>query len=137
MKNSENAVPEPVEPGPANGSVNRTKSRKMSASSNIVDRIRRTLKEVAKKGDIVTYIDLARSTGKPDVQHWPELDALAQEEKRAGRPDLTLVVVGSKKPNLPSRFNGRWMDAEDWDQETLDLYCKRRNEVYEYYRAAR
>ena len=32
---------------------------------------------------------------------------------------------------------GQCMRTEDWDQETLDLYYKRRDEVYEYYRVAR
>ena len=134
MKNSENANPGRVEPEAVSG----RKGRKMSTSSNIVDRIRRTLKEVAKKEDTITYRALASNIGKLDVQHWPELDVLSQEEKRDGRPDLTLVVVNADT-KFPGKFNGRRMDAEDWwtKEKTRDLYCKRRDEVYEYYRAAK
>lgn len=78
----------------------------MSTSSNIIDRIRRTLKEVAKKEDTITYGALASNIGKFDVQDWPELDVLSQEEKRDGRPDLTLVVV-----NADTKFPGKFQRA--------------------------
>ena len=112
----------------------------MSADMNKIDTIRRRLKEAAAKGQTVTYVHLADLVDihPQNVSVYLDAiwDAIQKEESPANRLDLTLVVVKADI-KLPGKFNDRTMDAEDWDQETLDLYCKRRNEVYEYYRAAR
>ena len=112
----------------------------MSTDMNKIDTIRRRLKEAAAKGQTVTYRHLADLVDihPQNVSVYLDAiwDAIQKEESPADRLDLTLVVVKADT-KLPGKFEGRTMDAEDWDQETLDLYYKRRDEVYRYYGSAK
>lgn len=62
-------------------------------SADLKVRCRAKLVEVAKRRDRIKYSDLAKHLGIANQGPWGMLHELYREEVKAGRPDVTLVVV--------------------------------------------
>jgi hypothetical protein len=56
----------------------------------------RVLEERAKARALIKYAELGKLVGKPAIGPWKALlDSISQDEKAAGRPDITHLVVSS------------------------------------------
>lgn len=98
-------------------------------------KIRSILEGCARKGRTITYGELGDLIGRQNPQgSWPELDAICDEDSKAGRPDLSLLVV-YKDIDLPGKFGEEPRKPEDWTEEMVKQYRRDRDAVYDYYRS--
>lgn len=66
--------------------------------------IRAALLQCARAGQTIYYGDLGKQLGIPVRGPWkPVLDKIGREERRAGRPDITYLVI-SKQTGLPGQI---------------------------------
>lgn len=87
----------------------------------MIEEIRSILEGRARNRRTITYSVLDGLIGKQKIQgshSWPELDAIAEEDKANGRPDLSLVVV-YKYIELPGKFNGISIKSDEWNDELI------------------
>ncbi|MBO6947200.1 MAG: hypothetical protein JJ855_04390 [Rhodospirillales bacterium] len=92
--------------------------------------IRTVLIDAAKRGSKLTYGDLGVKVGRTARGPWPKLDQLLKDEKDAGRPDLTLLVV-TKKSELPSVFLQKPLDPRNL--ERVHLYEQHLRKLFDFY----
>ena len=98
----------------------------------MIEEIRSILEGRARNRRTITYGELGEQICRPGIQGpWPELDAIAEEDKANGRPDLSLVVV-YKYIELPGKFNGISIKTE-WNHELIAQYREDLERVYDYY----
>lgn len=101
----------------------------------MTEKIRSILEDCARKRRTITYSVLGELIGKQEIQgshSWPELDAIDEEDKANGRPDLSLLVV-RKDDGLPGKFDGRYIKKEEWNDELIAQYREDLERVYDYY----
>lgn len=89
--------------------------------------IRDTLIYCAGRRTTITYGDLGDLVGRTSRGPWAELDRIKEREKKAGKPDLTLLVVSSRT-ELPTKYRGKPLHRND--REQVEMYRKDREHVY-------
>ena len=89
--------------------------------------IRDTLIYCAGRRTTITYGDLGDLVGRTSRGPWAELDRIKEREKKAGRPDLTLLVVSSRT-ELPTIYRGKPLHRND--REQVEMYRKDRERLY-------
>jgi hypothetical protein len=68
------------------------------------DQIRKILEACARKRETIFYSDLGPQVRIPQTGPWkPVLDLISLEERAAGRPDITYLVI-SKTSGLPAQI---------------------------------
>lgn len=89
--------------------------------------IRDALIYCAGRRTTITYGNLGDLVGKTSRGPWPELNRIKEQEKKSGKPDLTLLVVSSRT-ELPTRYRGKPLHRND--RERVEMYRKDRDHVY-------
>ncbi len=84
----------------------------MNSSSDKRHLIRSILKCRAEKRLTITYGVLSSQIGGRVRGPWPELDAICEEDKIAGLPDLTLCVVLADT-SVPAIYLGQTLELRD------------------------
>lgn len=98
-----------------------------------IEKIRSILEGRARDRRTITYGKLGELIGRREIQgSWTKLDAIAEEDKADGRPDLSLVVV-YKNIELPGKFNGRSIKKHEWSDGLVKQYREDLQRVYDYY----
>ncbi len=96
------------------------------------DDILRVLVERAREGNTITYKVLGIVLGIPPRGPWkPILDALSLEETKAGRPDITYLVVRART-GYPGQID--FMRAEPLSNEQKASADNKIQDVRDYYR---
>ena len=71
------------------------------------DRVKETLRGIllarARSGKTIYYSEVGERVGRGAQGPWPELDAIADEDAAANRPDSRLLVI-QRDSGYPSRF---------------------------------
>ncbi len=94
--------------------------------------IRDILVECARKRATITYSELGEKVGRPAQGPWrDDLDPICQEEQKAGRPDVTLVVV-KKNKSYPTIYMGEILDPND--KEIMSSYRKDLEFVWDFWK---
>ena len=90
--------------------------------------IRDILIGYARRRSTITYGELGHKVGRPAQGPWKkDLGAIRDEEVKAGRPDITWVVV--KSMGLPSVYRGENLDPKD--EKMVENYRRDLEDVYE------
>ena len=89
--------------------------------------IRDTLIYCARRRTTITYGDLGDLVGRTSRGPWAELDRIKEREKKAGKPDLTLLVISSRT-ELPTKYRGKPLHRND--RERVEMYREDREHVY-------
>lgn len=99
------------------------------------DAIRAGLIRRATRGLMITYAELSRAVGIPDMGYWkPVLDEISREETSKGLPDIAFLVV-SRERGLPSQIGFKPAKPGSPSQERRAVEAIR--EAFEYYRPPR
>ena len=110
----------------------------MSVKVPFVDRkeaIRAELIRRAARGLTITYAELGRGVGIPNMGYWmPVLDEISREEISKGLPDITFLVV-SRERGLPSQIGFKSAKPASSDQERRAVEAIQ--EAFGYYRPPR
>jgi hypothetical protein len=97
------------------------------------DEIRKVLEGRARSEKTIFYSELGPLVGIPPTGPWkPVLDTISHEDRYAGRPDITYLVV-SKKTGLPAQIEFKAAKPPLADQKEIALKTIR--SVFSYYRA--
>jgi len=102
----------------------------MISSSDKMHLIRSNLECRAEKGLTITFDDLGGQIGRRARGPWPELDAIYEEDKITGRPDLTLCVV-SADTSVPPKYLGQTLELKDRDR--INQYFNDLARLFVYY----
>lgn len=98
----------------------------------MIEKTRSILEGCARNRRTITYEELGEQIGRQARGPWPELDAIAEEDKANGRPDLSLLVV-RKDDGLPGKFDGRYIKKGKWPDKLRKQYQDELKRVYDYY----
>jgi hypothetical protein len=103
-----------------------------------LDKCRSKLREVARAGDRISYSSLAAHLGIESRGTGPYLIAIYEEEMKAGRPDITLVVVYAQTGFGRYNSHGGPATGTEVDPDNpadVRAYREQLAKVYEYWLA--
>jgi hypothetical protein len=95
------------------------------------EKIRAVLEKRARGKETIFYSELGALVRIPATGPWkPVLDAISHEDRGAGRPDITYLVI-SKKTRLPAQIE--FQSAKPPGSEQKQLAHRTIQQVFDYY----